>query len=71
MTLCSDNSSLKRTQRESVALYLGKPALNERGYNCCGKPRGCTNMNAGCAYLQHPYKRWVRGEIALEEVPTS
>lgn len=42
--------------------------LAERGYSCCGKPKGCTNMNAGCAYLEHPYKRWVRGEITLSEL---
>lgn len=49
-------------------LLIGKQALADRGYNCCGKPKGCTNMNPGCAYLQHPYKSWVRGEITLTEL---
>lgn len=41
-------------------MSIGKPKLNERGFDCCGKPQGCTNMNAGCAYLNHPYKRMIR-----------
>lgn len=56
-------------QSSNDRLLIGKAALADRGYNCCGKPQGCTNMNPGCAYLQHPYKRWVRGEIPLTEVP--
>lgn len=48
--------------------HFGLRALNARGYNCCGKPQGCTNQNPGCAYLRHPYKRWVRGEITLAEL---
>ena len=47
---------------------FGKRKLNELGHNCCGKPQGCTNMNPGCAYLQHPYKQFVRGEITLVEL---
>jgi len=47
---------------------IGNPALNARGFNCCGKPQGCTNQNPGCAYLRHPYKRWVRGEITLVQL---
>ena len=43
-------------------------STDEAFENCCGKPQGCTNMNPGCAYLQHPYKKWVRGEITLEEL---
>lgn len=50
------------------APYIGRPELDNRGYNCCGKPHGCTNLNPACAYLQHPYKRWVRGEITLAEL---
>lgn len=51
------------------AFEMGKPKVNAiPGSNCCGKPQGCTNMNPGCAYLQHPYKKWVRGEITLEEL---
>ena len=42
--------------------------LSKHGYNCCGKPKGCTNMNPDCAHLQHPYKQWVRGEITLVEL---
>ena len=48
------------------SFYFGKRAL--AGHNCCGKPQGCTNMNDGCAYLKHPYKRFVRGEITLVEL---
>jgi hypothetical protein len=32
------------------------------------EPQGCTNANPGCAYLQHPYKRWARGEVTLAEL---
>ena len=54
---------------EERPFVFGNPKLNQLGHNCCGKPQGCTNQNPGCAYLQHPYKRWIRGEIPLEEVP--
>ena len=48
---------------------MGKPKVNAiPGSNCCGKPKGCTNQNPGCAYLQHPYKKWLRGEITLIEM---
>lgn len=49
--------------------YFGNPKVNAiPGANCCGKPVGCTNQNPGCVYLSHPYKRWVRGEITLDEL---
>lgn len=49
-------------------LTMCKPSLVARGYDCCGKPKGCTNTNERCAYLNHPYKLWVRGEITKEEM---
>jgi hypothetical protein len=52
----------------SDAPFIGRPALTARGYDCCGKPQGCTNQNPRCAYLQHPFKRFVRGEITLDEL---
>lgn len=55
---------------DSNSLRIGNPKLNALGFNCCGKPKGCTNQNSGCAYLQHPYKR-VRGEITLVELQSS
>jgi hypothetical protein len=51
-----------------VSLVEFGKGLSKHGYNCCGKPKGCTNMNPGCAHLQHPYKQWVRGEITLVEL---
>lgn len=55
----------------TMSLQIGKPALSKHGYNCCGKPKGCTNMNPGCAHLNHPYKRWVRGEITFDDLNAS
>lgn len=68
---CADiegmSEKLGRTERSG--LLIGKVALVGRSHNgCCGKPQGCTNMNPGCAYLQHPYKRWARGEISLADL---
>jgi hypothetical protein len=51
--------------RVDVDFGFGK-GLSEHGYSCCGKPKGCTNMNPGCAHLNHPYKQWVR-EHTLED----
>jgi hypothetical protein len=51
-----------------VSLVEFGKGLSKHGYNCCGKPKGCTNMNPGCAHLNHPYKRFIRGEITLVEL---
>lgn len=48
------------SESPNAELLLCTKVLNDRGFNCCGKPQGCTNMNPGCAYLQHPFKKWVR-----------
>lgn len=33
---------------------------------CCGKPRGCSRTDAGCAHLRHPWKRAVlSGETSV------
>lgn len=39
---------------------FGKRVLVERGINCCGKPQGCTRMEDGCVYLEHPFKKALR-----------
>ena len=36
---------------------MGNPKVHAAGFSCCGKPRGCTMMHEGCAYLRHPWKR--------------
>jgi hypothetical protein len=43
--------------REMSEFEFGNPKVNDAGFNCCGKPRGCTMTHEGCAYLQHPWKR--------------
>lgn len=35
----------------------GNPRVNAAGFQCCGKPVGCTSQAEGCAYLHHPWKR--------------
>jgi hypothetical protein len=41
----------------SESFQFGNPKVNEHGFSCCGKPRGCTMTHEGCAYLSHPWKR--------------
>lgn len=55
---------MERVAGDGDCWQMGKPVLSKPGYDCCGKPQGCSNMNPGCAYLEHPYKRWAREQMA-------
>lgn len=36
---------------------FGNPKVNKVSSHCCGKPVGCTIIDARCVYLHHPWKR--------------
>lgn len=40
-----------------MTFAFGGKAAAVPGADCCGKPVGCTNANANCLYLRHPWKR--------------
>lgn len=56
---------------EEIRPDFGSKVSMQPEYNCCGKPQGCTNINPECAFLQHPYKKWVREQLAKKEADAS